>query len=230
MKKKKLVKQEFILSRDICPLLFCFWFLIISDYYYFRILIGCTHSKHFSFFLLSLIICSSCPMKSLLTLGWMEHPHPRSHLKNKNCTRKLKIPSRNWKITLRMSMWGGRKVKESLFSFFLLYFDFLHAISPFYRRSFILPLLLVFISLLALFNSFWFMSKYPASSIRWHLNMPPVFSDFSNWTISAILVTDNFYGMGKEVENLISENNELLATKWDIIDFIKNPNLQCFWN
>ncbi|EFX78867.1 hypothetical protein DAPPUDRAFT_305108 [Daphnia pulex] len=26
-------------------------------------------------------------------------------------------------------------------------------------------------------------------------------------------VTDNFYGMGKEVENLISENNELLATK-----------------
>jgi hypothetical protein len=27
------------------------------------------------------------------------------------------------------------------------------------------------------------------------------------------LVTDNFYGMGKEVENLISENNELLATK-----------------
>lgn len=28
-----------------------------------------------------------------------------------------------------------------------------------------------------------------------------------------ISVTDNFYGMGKEVENLIMENNELLATK-----------------
>ena len=27
-------------------------------------------------------------------------------------------------------------------------------------------------------------------------------------------VTDNFYGMGKEVENLITENNELLATKY----------------
>lgn len=29
------------------------------------------------------------------------------------------------------------------------------------------------------------------------------------------IVTDNFYGMGKEVENLIMENNELLATKYE---------------
>lgn len=41
------------------------------------------------------------------------------------------------------------------------------------------------------------------SSVRWRFG-----NCFSN------LVTDNFYGMGKEVENLIMENNELLATKY----------------
>lgn len=48
-------KLEFILFPDIYPLYFALLFFsvwIISDYYYFRILIGCTHAKMFLFFFL----------------------------------------------------------------------------------------------------------------------------------------------------------------------------------
>jgi hypothetical protein len=34
--------------------------------------------------------------------------------------------------------------------------------------------------------------------------------------------------MGKEVENLISENNELLATKWDIHLFYSKSEFSMF--
>ncbi len=209
MKERKL---EFILSRNIRPLffgLFVFLVWIISDYYYFRILIGCTHAKHFSFFLLTLIICSSWNLFSLWA-EWKKNPHTRSHFL-KNFTHKLKIPSRNWKITLRMWMWGGRKVKESLF--FLLSRILIFARHfPSSRHSLPSSFTISADFSVSHFGFVQFIFLF-TSGFKYQLT---VFSYFSNWMFCAILVTDNFYGMGKEVENLISENNELLATKWDI--------------
>lgn len=66
---EKKENSEFILFPDICPLYFALLFFlvwIISVYYYFRILIGCTHAKMFLFLsFLSLIICSSWNLFSL---------------------------------------------------------------------------------------------------------------------------------------------------------------------
>ncbi len=44
-------------------------------------------------------------------------------------------------------------------------------------------------------------------------------------SVLLISVTDNFYGMGKEVENLIMENNELLATKSVFVYGISSTSL-----
>lgn len=107
---------------------------------------------------------------------------------------------------------GKKELLFFIFHFFLLsyFYDFC---TPFFQRClhllFIFCNPLIFFSdfcILALFDLFWLKSKYKLT--------------FENVSISDLmffalfLVTDNFYGMGKEVENLISENNELLATKW----------------
>lgn len=72
-------------------------------------------TRHYSFlslFYLS-IICSSCPtyLFSLSVGGGTRRTHSQKfNLKKK--MHKKKIPNRNWKITLRMWMRGGRKVKR----------------------------------------------------------------------------------------------------------------------
>jgi hypothetical protein len=74
--------------------------------------------KCFSFFLFYLWLFAHLEISSHSGLNGKTKPS-HTFLKQ-NCTHKLKIPSRNWKITLRMWMWGGRKVKEvAILSFFL---------------------------------------------------------------------------------------------------------------
>lgn len=74
-------------------------------------------TRHYSFlslFYLS-IICSSCPtyLFSLSVGGGTRRTHSQKfNLKKKKTMHKKKIPNRNWKITLRMWMRGGRKVKR----------------------------------------------------------------------------------------------------------------------
>jgi hypothetical protein len=123
--------------------------------------------KCFSFFLFYLWLFAHLEISSHSGLNGKTKPS-HTFLKQ-NCTHKLKIPSRNWKITLRMWMWGGRKVKEvAIFVLLSLsYFWFLHAISrPFtFLHPWPFPLVLVC-------PIFWLCSIHfscPASSIGFPL-------------------------------------------------------------
>lgn len=99
-----------------------FFQLLANCYYYFRILIGCTpHAKKKKNILFFLFISLSIWLFAVLLSLWETHhtSHTHMYLKKKNLNDIQKIPSRNWKITLRMWMLEGRKVKRScFFSFF----------------------------------------------------------------------------------------------------------------
>jgi hypothetical protein len=184
-----------------------FFQLLANCYYYFRILIGCTpHAKKnilFSFHL-SLFDCllSSCHSGKHTT------SHTHVFKKNLNDTKDSEPELEDHVEDVDVRRKKGKGVAFSFFtSFSRRIYDFC---TPFFQRC-SLPFYLLqsadflVIFILALFDLFWFTSKYPLT--------------FENASISDLmffalfLVTDNFYGMGKEVENLILENNELLATK-----------------
>lgn len=105
-----------------------------------------------------------------------------------------------------------RKKGNSFYSFLFILFNFfpfqLHA--PFHLQF---PPIIRFDWLLILRRS-----ELSLSSSRdfWNVFCWEKLVSLSRCRNVLIPVTDNFYGMGKEVENLIMENNELLATKWDL--------------
>lgn len=85
------------------------------EFFSFYIVIGCTNTPlFFSISFLSFDYLLILSYVSLLTLcrGWnTTHTFSKIQFK-KTMHKKKKIPNRNWKITLRMWMRGGRKVKR----------------------------------------------------------------------------------------------------------------------